>query len=262
MSHTNKTPYAELPQFEPSDKPTWLGDFNNAMTEIDAELSKQNTANVTQDSQIAEAIKKGDNALEASSEAKTAADEAKATADAVAKRLPVGTDDIANGSVTAQKLDTTAIESILQGMSIRVFDTNDPSADNAGMSVPNGVTLSGFYVPTLQMLVIRQFASNGSSDVLGGSLSVCYLPNYVVPPTKDLIVTQCGVLVSQGSNYFIDYSGVRINQARTIAVQSNQQKGKSFNNFGNIVAFLAPYTSGRAYDGVAYDVFKMANGVL
>lgn len=46
MSATNKTEYYDLPQFEASDKPAWLTDFNNAMATIDAALhaiSESNT---------------------------------------------------------------------------------------------------------------------------------------------------------------------------------------------------------------------------
>lgn len=38
MSSTNKTPYFELPQFIGTDIPTWLGDFNGAMSDIDTAL--------------------------------------------------------------------------------------------------------------------------------------------------------------------------------------------------------------------------------
>ena len=34
FASTNKTTYYELPQFVGTDKPTWLGDFNEAMADI------------------------------------------------------------------------------------------------------------------------------------------------------------------------------------------------------------------------------------
>lgn len=36
MSASNGTPNLNLPKFIASDKPTWLGDFNNAMDKLDA----------------------------------------------------------------------------------------------------------------------------------------------------------------------------------------------------------------------------------
>lgn len=39
MSATNKTTYYELPIFIGSDTPSWLGDWNNAMTDIDGDMN-------------------------------------------------------------------------------------------------------------------------------------------------------------------------------------------------------------------------------
>ena len=40
MGHTNQTVNKQLPQFVDSDKPTWLGDINEAMRKIDAEFGR------------------------------------------------------------------------------------------------------------------------------------------------------------------------------------------------------------------------------
>lgn len=59
MSATNKTANYELPEFVGTDKPSWLTDFNGAMTKIDAalhELSQGQASGVTKqyvDDQIA-----------------------------------------------------------------------------------------------------------------------------------------------------------------------------------------------------------------
>lgn len=44
MSSTNKTSHYNLPQFIGSDIPTWLGDFNSAMTAIDSGINAAATA--------------------------------------------------------------------------------------------------------------------------------------------------------------------------------------------------------------------------
>lgn len=44
MSHTNNTTNYNLPQFVSSDKPTWLGDVNGAMSAIDAQMKLNATA--------------------------------------------------------------------------------------------------------------------------------------------------------------------------------------------------------------------------
>lgn len=59
MSATNKTANYELPEFVGTDKPSWLTDFNGAMTKIDTalhDLSEGQTSSVTKqyvDEQIA-----------------------------------------------------------------------------------------------------------------------------------------------------------------------------------------------------------------
>lgn len=44
FSHTNETENYDLPQFVGSDKPTWLGDFNTAMSTIDTAVGANATA--------------------------------------------------------------------------------------------------------------------------------------------------------------------------------------------------------------------------
>ena len=44
MSSTNKTSHYNLPQFIGSDIPTWLGDFNSAMTAIDSGINAAATS--------------------------------------------------------------------------------------------------------------------------------------------------------------------------------------------------------------------------
>jgi hypothetical protein len=40
MAHSMSTPNKQLPQFADDDKPSWLGDFNEAMVKIDAEFGR------------------------------------------------------------------------------------------------------------------------------------------------------------------------------------------------------------------------------
>lgn len=71
MGHTNSTTYYNLPQFLTSDKPAWLTDINNAMSDIDSGLHAAQ----------ADATTAGNNATQAISDA-SAASTAAAAADA------------------------------------------------------------------------------------------------------------------------------------------------------------------------------------
>lgn len=262
MAHTESTPYANLPKFAPSDKPTWLGDFNNAMAEIDGELAKQNAANTQQDIQIADALKKSDAANTAAGEAKKAAEDAAAKADQAMKKFPVQGSDIADGSITAPKLDTTAISSIIKGLTIRAFDSSNPNADNEGLYVTSGVTLNGAYIPELEILFIREFKSDGSASVVGGTGAQIKLPSYVRRPVDRLYISGAGIVVWDNSSDFKSFSAVSILANGALAVNTNVTAPNKFSNFGNFVVCMSPYTGGAAYVGDAYTAFKNENGVL
>ena len=55
FAHTNKTANYDLPQFVGTDKPTWLGDFNEAMSDIDAGMHKNASDIATMQSDVASA---------------------------------------------------------------------------------------------------------------------------------------------------------------------------------------------------------------
>ena len=62
MSATNTTPFLQLPQFAATDKPTWLGDFNGAMSKIDTGVASNNNKITEQTAQIAAVQKMAENA--------------------------------------------------------------------------------------------------------------------------------------------------------------------------------------------------------
>lgn len=52
MAHTNSTPNYNLPQFLGTDKPAWLTDINNAMSDIDAAIAAAKTTADTADAAV------------------------------------------------------------------------------------------------------------------------------------------------------------------------------------------------------------------
>ena len=56
FAHTNATTNYELPQFVGTDKPTWLGDFNEAMSDIDTGMHANATAISTMQTDVNNAI--------------------------------------------------------------------------------------------------------------------------------------------------------------------------------------------------------------
>ena len=80
MSSTNTTPNFGLPQYIPTDKPTYLGDFNKAMLDIDTNMKSIENKAVSAESSVATANSNASQALENANQASTKADTAKATA--------------------------------------------------------------------------------------------------------------------------------------------------------------------------------------
>lgn len=258
MPSTNKTPYAELPQFLPSDKPTWLGDVNNAMLKIDGKLSEGNTKNTQQDLQIATALENSANAATAAQAAQTAANSAVEKANAVSARLPVGTADIKDGAVTATKLDSTAMNAILKGMTIKRFSSSDKSADNDGMVLIDGVTLDGFYVVEIGLLVITGFM--GDAHTIGSVTNPnCYLPSYVQIAKKQY---SGFAMVYTDSDDFIKWTGYGVDTNRSIGINSpTNDAGKKFISTGPLVVYSGS-PKGTALSGDVLSSYMVQNGLV
>lgn len=258
MPSTNKTPYAELPQFLPSDKPTWLGDVNNAMLKIDGKLSEANTKNTQQDLQIATALENSANAAKAAQTAQTAAEGAVAKADAVSARLPVGSADIRDGAVTATKLDSSAMNAILKGMTIKRFSTYDNNADNDGMVVPAGVNLEGFYFVEIGLLVVTTFSGKAVNLPYISGTPRCYLPSYVQIRTKD----GSGVAIKwDSSSEFKSWTGIGVNTNRAIGLNTSGSEGEMFVNAGSYIQY-AGSPQGAALAGDLYAAYAGQNGTV
>lgn len=258
MPSTDKTPYAELPQFLPSDKPTWLGDVNNAMLKIDGKLSEANTKNAQQDLQIATALENSANAAKAAQAAQTAAEGAVAKADAVSSRIPVGSADIKDGAVTATKLDSTAMNAILKGMTIKKFNSADPSADNDGLIAPPGSgKIEGFYFVEIGLLVITEFSGKGECPYTGGQ-TTARLPNYVQRPQSN---KQIGIALRYADGQdFKTWSGFGINSAGGIGLNTSSTSG-SFSLMG-AQAFLVGASQGRVITGDYASTYTGENGLI
>lgn len=109
----------------------------------------------------------------------------------------VTTDKIADGAITAPKLNESAITALLSGMKIRFFSNQNASLDNAGLSVPAGVTLAGFYIEDLQLLVISTLSSNKVSVPVNSNI---ILPSYIRPANK-LYLNGALLIYTDSSNY-------------------------------------------------------------
>lgn len=80
MSATNSTPNYGLPQYVADDKPTYLGDFNKAMLDIDSNMKMIDNKATSAEGSVATANSNASQALENSQTAQNTAETAQATA--------------------------------------------------------------------------------------------------------------------------------------------------------------------------------------
>ena len=150
-------------------------------------------------------------------------------------KFPIAADSIEDGVITATKLDTSAINSILHGFTVRRFDSTDSNADNTGMICPEGGTLQGFYIVELGILVLNNFA--GTEKQTGGN--VFSLPSYVPSVSKEIQLTNFGLLGWNTSSNFANWTGLKYGRGRHLI--PNSAMGQMFALVGSPVAYLKPY---------------------
>ena len=86
---------------------------------------------------------------------------------------------IRDGSIGATKLSSTGINALLAGITIRYFNSTDPYADNVGMDIVDGIEVSGWYIPIWGLVVIPRFskAPNTGTFPENGIKLPSYIPN-------------------------------------------------------------------------------------
>lgn len=144
MSATNSTPNYNLPQYVATDKPTYLGDFNKAMLDIDTNMKSIDNKASSAESAVATANTNASQALENANQASTKADTAQATATQAQTTATTAknTADTAQSTATTAKntadtantntnANTTAIENIKKWTSLGNIATNGTGNLNA-----------------------------------------------------------------------------------------------------------------------------------
>ena len=162
------------------------------------------------------------------------AERAKREESSISSKFPIASNSIADGAVTASKMATGAVSSILQGFTVRHFDSKKSDADNTGLVCPDGGFLSGFYIVELGILVINKFEGLKALNTDTGFS----LPTYV-PSVNDFVqMSGFGAVAYSESNNFVNWSGVRYGHGRHICTNTNLQMAFSS---ACAVAYLKPY---------------------
>lgn len=151
MAHTNSTQNYNLPQWIGSDKPTFLGDFNNAFTEIDAQL-KVNSDSILQNADNISAVK-------------TLATTNRDNLSALVERVTDAEADIteANSNISA---NATAIDSITDTLS---------NMNTLIQGKQNLITGAGSTITTTNLTANKVLVSDSQGKVSNSSVSATEL---------------------------------------------------------------------------------------
>lgn len=248
MSATNETTNYKLPLFTDNDQPTWLGDFNGAMNKIDACITTAGTNASTAMSAANNAVIRVGEVETTIAGVQTMANNAYSLSTANEKsigtldgqvaqlesKFPLTSGSIANGAVTAPKLDRTAIAAMWAGLTVKQFDSEDSTADNEGMYVPSGGKMAGFYIVELGMLVLNKMENTYNSE----ASAIFTLPQYIPNNAKTgIAVTGC-FFIHDASSDFISWTSLfTIKSTRQIRIATYPNSVKKFALSGSVVMF-------------------------
>lgn len=176
--------------------------------------------------------------------------------------FPVTTANIADAAVTAQKIDRTAANAILQGLTIRYFDTHRSTADNAGLVVPDGAQLAGFYIPELYILVITRCSSAAGTDIGNNDAPVMILPSYVPSVTEKVFGPGCSWMKWTNDNDFAGWSGLTLTVGNRGIAPNTSESSQAGDMCGSVVFYLRPFAAGVNVASTSYEHMAAFNGMV
>ena len=177
MSATNQTPNYNLPQYIGTDVPSYLGDFNKAMLDIDTAIKGVDNKATSAESSVATANSNASEALENANTASTKADTAQATA-----TQAKSTADTAKSTADTAKSTANTAKSTADNAQKLANQTNNDIADWKTHDLSaHGLTLHLAFNEKLNLLSIWGTLEEGSFP--GGYQDMGVLPDSFLPKT-------------------------------------------------------------------------------
>lgn len=183
----------------------------------------------------------------------------------IASKFPIGTDSILDGAITSTKLAQSAINAILNGATVRCFDSTNQNADNTGLVCPSGFKISGCYIDALKLLIINKLESTNvrwASAIDTTNRNGITLPSYVPKVTGNPVMSPCGLIIWSGSNYFKSWSGLIVGTERYLGPSSTVEAVDSAAGFGTAAICLAPFIVGNTVTNAQYADYATQNEVI
>ena len=177
MSATNSTPNYDLPQYVATDKPTYLGDFNKAMLDIDTNMKTIENKAVSAESSVTTANSNASQALKNANQASTKADTAQATATQAQTTATTAknTADTAQSTATTAKntADTANETANMNTQTIKKIKTWTSPVSIVNSALSSGSTLNCSYNLEMKLLNLYgrlNFLKNNPNNIILGTL--------------------------------------------------------------------------------------------
>lgn len=213
MSSTNTTPNFGLPQYIPTDKPTYLGDFNKAMLDIDTNMKSIENKATSAESEIETVQATANQALENANTAQTTATEAQTKADLAKTTADTAINNAESARNTATQAQNTASQNATNINSIKTWENyrNVLTAPTTGSS-SDGLNVK--YNSSLQLLNLWGY--NHFSPVIQANTQIGKLPESFPKPARDRKIANAGSLITGSGNQYtlelkIDTNGIIYN---------------------------------------------------
>ena len=223
MSATNQTPNYGLPQYVGSDVPSYLGDFNKAMLDIDTAIKGVDNKATSAESSVATANANASEALETASTASTKADTAQATATQAkttatsaqstateAQSTATEAQSTANtAKSTANTANSTANKALTDLAKFNLVNSQKISSVTAGSNVASVLDCNLTLVADSTYKVFKLYGKVSIMPTKKGYAEVSFQTN--LRPTKQVVMQGCGFA------YDYDTGGVGSDAQITIA---------------------------------------------
>lgn len=250
MSTTQHTGHYNLPTFgdNPNDRPSWRGDFTDAMTKIDNQMYTNATNITTATAAANDAKAAANNAKAAADEAKEAVSGAQSKAnDAVARLDALGATDNTAADRLKTKIDTTSTELNAVKSDLSGFKTNTNRDIAALQGKTTGIEndLNGLSSSVRTNTTdITDVEANLSALHADSTANAATLYNTIQNSSRILSVNQ--PFVSRGSNIIVTFgdSYADTTNTRSWAYMLAQKLGWTLHNYAKSGAgYTAPNTT-------------------
>lgn len=209
MSATNSTPNYGLPQYVADDKPTYLGDFNKAMLDIDSNMKIIDNKATSAEGSVATANSNASQALENSQTAQNTAETAQATATQAQTSATQAQSTADSAQATATQAQSTADTANTLAGKINT-DINNWITSDIKNNLPNINESKIIYNKYLKLLqLIGSTVTVNESGV--STFKVGILPEDIRPKSDIIIKNACSVFFLGGQGW----------QVRDILIKTN-----------------------------------------